>query len=86
MRRISLSICCTVLLTACAKEAPEQGAFLKKLPEGMATMAAPNQDLATVTLLDDGCYWYQHKGPVETTLLPLVARNGGHICTTKKKA
>lgn len=52
------------------------------LPEDIAALAAPNQNLSTARLLpEDGCYWYSHQGPVETTLLPLRTREGRPICT-----
>ena len=55
---------------------PESG-----VPEIGLELAADGQDLSTVRLLpDDGCYWYEHRGQVETTLLPLRARNGAAIC------
>ncbi|WP_259400489.1 hypothetical protein [Roseovarius sp. SCSIO 43702] len=67
---------------ACAE--PMNGAsdtgVIQPLPEEVARIAAPNQDLASARLLDDGCYWYSYSGPVETTLLPLRARGGGQIC------
>ena len=55
--------------------------FIKDLPEAVVGMAAPYQNLAAVRLLpDDGCFWYQHAGPVETTLLPLRTVKGNKIC------
>ena len=52
------------------------------LPDEIAAMAAPNQDLSTARVLpEDGCYWYTHQGPVETTLLPLRTKEGRPICT-----
>jgi len=52
------------------------------IPEGVAQIAAPNQDLTTARLLpEDGCYWYLHAGPVETTLLPLRNTEGRPICS-----
>lgn len=56
--------------------------FLKKLPEGVALIAAPYQNLQEVMLKpEDGCYWYRHVGPVETTMLPLRTASGRPICT-----
>lgn len=56
--------------------------FLAEVPEGVLAIAAPWQNLDRVVLLpEDGCYWYQHQGPVETTLLPLRTREGRPICT-----
>ena len=52
------------------------------LPANVASLAAPNQDLSTAHLRsEDGCYWYQHSGPVETTMVPLRAVGGNPICT-----
>lgn len=50
-------------------------------PEAVLALAAPFQDLSSVQLRDDGCYWYRHSGPVETTFLPLLTRDGRPICT-----
>ena len=64
-----------------------QGASTRigNLPEGVVSIAAPNQDLTTARLLpEDGCYWYQHNGPVETTLVPLRAVGGNPICTKRQ--
>jgi len=46
----------------------------------LSTMAAPYQDLGSVELRPDGCYWYRHVGPVETTMLPLRMVDGRPIC------
>ena len=48
----------------------------------LSAMAAPYQDLRSVELRsEDGCYWYRHVGPVETTMLPLRTTEGSAICT-----
>ncbi len=53
----------------------------QKLPEEVVALAAPHQNVATARLqTEDNCYWYEHVGPVETTLLPLLSRRGGPIC------
>lgn len=71
----------TVMLGACA-ETGSNGAPIRNLPEEVVAMAAPNQDLTTVRIKpEDGCYWYRHVGPVETTLLPLRNKAGSPICT-----
>jgi len=58
--------------------------FVRNLPDGVAEVAAPNQDLSRVALLEaDNCYWYAHDGPVETTLLPLRTKNGRPICASQ---
>lgn len=56
--------------------------FIKELPEEVALIAAPYQNLQEVILQpNDGCYWYRHIGPVETTMLPLRTVEGRPICT-----
>lgn len=46
--------------------------FLKEVPPQVVLLAAPYQNLQEVILKpEDGCYWYRHVGPVETTMLPL---------------
>lgn len=51
------------------------------VPEQVALLAAPWQDLSTARLLpEDGCYWYEHDGQVERTLLPLRTPDGRPIC------
>lgn len=65
-------------LDACA--APEAGPG-RQLPKAVRAAAAPFQDLASAELrAEDGCYWYRHAGPVETTWLPLRTREGRPIC------
>ena len=55
------------------------------MPEAVVAMAATGQDLQSARLLpEDGCYWYEHSGPVETTLLPLRTANGNRICTPRE--
>nr|WP_238547871.1 hypothetical protein [Meridianimarinicoccus roseus] len=57
------------------------------VPEAVIQIAAPYQDLATARLrTEDGCYWYLHSGPVETTLLPLRTVEGRPICTASSPA
>lgn len=52
------------------------------IPEAVAALAAPGQDLSTARLRpEDGCYWYIYSGPVETTLLPLRTIDGSVICS-----
>lgn len=77
--RITCIMGCALLLAGCADI--NDGA-VGNVPEGVAAIAAPNQDLSTAVVLpEDGCYWYQHRGPVETTLLPLRNVEGRPICT-----
>lgn len=51
------------------------------IPESVARLAAPDQDLSTARfMVEDGCYWYEHSGPVEVTLVPLRSEGGSPIC------
>ena len=55
---------------------------LSRVPEAVAQIAAPGQDLNAVKIMpEDGCYWYRYVGPVETTYLPLRTIEGRPICT-----
>lgn len=84
--RIPLIGFALVGLSACASVAPEDDPsatpFIKELPENVLSIADPYQDLSAV-MIDpkDGCYVYQHVGPVETTFLPLRSNSGRPICT-----
>ena len=52
------------------------------VPASVSLIAAPYQDLTTARIRSsDGCYWYIHRGPVETTELPLRTNEGNPICT-----
>jgi hypothetical protein len=77
---------CCMFLTACSvpasRSVDKESGFFKELPEGVAALAAPYQNLQEVVLMpEDGCYWYRHIGPVETTMLPLRTVAGRPICT-----
>lgn len=51
------------------------------LPADLVALVAPGQDVASARLLpEDNCYWYEHHGQVETTLLPLTTTEGRPIC------
>lgn len=55
------------------------------IPEAVAALAAPGQDLTTARLRpEDGCYWYEHSVPVENTLVPLRSAGGNPICTSRQ--
>jgi len=70
---------CTIPLS---QETDRSTGFIEELPEGVALIAAPYQNLQEVILQpEDGCYWYRHAGPVETTMLPLRTVEGRPICT-----
>lgn len=72
-----LTACGSAVTTSTDPQAPQ---IIEELPEGVAAIAAPYQNLDTVQLLADGCYWYSRTGPVETTLLPLRTDTGNPIC------
>ena len=68
--------------TAPMNQTDKSTGFIKELPEGVALIAAPYQNLQEVVLKpEDGCYWYRHYGQVETTMLPLRTVQGRPICT-----
>lgn len=76
----------TVLLTACGgfqgANSDTADGFIKELPEGVLSIAAPYQDLKAVQIdQGNGCFVYRHIGPVETTFLPLRTVDGRPICT-----
>ncbi len=53
-----------------------------ELPEGVLEIVDPSLDITDVRVMpEDGCYWYRHVGPVETTYLPLLTRQNRRICT-----
>lgn len=70
---------CDVAVTS---DSGGQTGFISELPEGVIAIAAPYQNLGAVRILpEDGCYWYLHVGPVESTMLPLRTTEGRPICT-----
>lgn len=87
MRLLAKAMPLALLLAgACVETTPQSGTsdprFIEELPEAVVAAAAPFQNLGAVILREsDGCYWYQHRGPVETTFLPLLTREGRPICT-----
>ena len=77
---LSLTAGCAVQPTGPGDVAKQGG----NVPEAVIAMAAPDQDVATARLVpEDGCYWYRHVGPVETTMLPLRTVDGGTICNRR---
>ncbi len=68
-------------LAGCTVPAPDTGIPGVTVPEAVVNLAAPGQDLTTARLEADGCYWYEHSGQVETTLVPLRSAGGNPICT-----
>ena len=75
-----------LLLAACEVETPTTNGP-SNLPKEVAAIVAPNQDLSFVRLMpEDNCYWYRHRGPVETTMLPLRNTRGRPICVQVQEA
>ncbi|RFP88761.1 hypothetical protein DZK27_07560 [Rhodobacteraceae bacterium 63075] len=87
MKKMGFMVPAALLLVAGCEEfegtnGPNSGRFISDLPESVLEIAAPHQNLeAVVYREEDNCYWYQHVGPVETTLLPLRTSGGNPICT-----
>ena len=81
--RVSVAACTALCLGACgASVTGSPGPGAGNLPDAVVALAAPYQDLGTARLRpEDGCYWYLHAGPVETTLIPLRTAEGNPICT-----
>ncbi|KQI70904.1 hypothetical protein C7964_10839 [Loktanella sp. PT4BL] len=83
IKTLTLAIVGVVTLSACAGAPVEDtGANTDVvIPPELVNLAAPNQDISTARMLpEDRCYWYEHRGRVETTLLPVMTRNGRRIC------
>jgi hypothetical protein len=84
--RSNLLLVAVASLAACAEmptseATPDGSRFISDLPESVRAIAAPDQNLdAVVFLEEDNCYWYEYRGPVETTLLPLRTTRGNAIC------
>ena len=92
MKKASLAVIAPVLiLGACTTTDGMNGSATgdkaPPVPAAVAEIAAPYQDLTTARLRsEDGCYWYVHAGPVETTLIPLRTAQGNPICTRAQPA
>lgn len=55
------------------------------LPPEVAATVAPGQDTSDIRVdARDGCLMYRHKGPVETTYIPLRNKKGRAICTKRE--
>lgn len=85
VKRFPAALFVTLALGACAGPLPGRGTSSPPVSDAVMArlieVAAPYQDLGTVELRpEDGCYWYRHVGPVETTMLPLRSRTGQPIC------
>ena len=72
-----LAACETGMMMSPQPEAAAPGA----LPENVLSLAAPYQDVSSAVLDEvSGCYNYLHRGPVESTYLPLRTVDGRPIC------
>lgn len=82
-KTLVFAVVAIVALAACAGGSVEDVSANPDLviaPE-LVNLAAPNQDISTARIIpEDGCYWYEHRGRVETTLLPVMTRDGRRIC------
>ena len=88
MKKRTAAIALTLLILAgCAAQTPDiavEEAWPYPIPNEVVAIAGPNQALTTARVDPaDDCYWYYHAGPVETTLVPLRAANGNHICNAR---
>jgi hypothetical protein len=85
VQRLGLVAAIALLAGCTAPNGPatdQETGFIEELPEGVLAVAAPYQNLRAVRISpEDGCYWYFHDGPVESTLLPLRTTKGNPICT-----
>lgn len=83
----SLALGSVLLLSACVETVPESTSpYFEELPEGLAEVADPRQNLSQVLILpEDNCYWYAHTNAVETTYLPLRTRDGRPICSQPRQ-
>lgn len=84
IKKITLTIAAAFTLSACAKtpieDVSSNPADAGPPPE-LIGLAAANQDLSTARIRpEDRCYWYEHRGRVEATLLPVLSPSGQRIC------
>ena len=65
-------------LSACVSTAPE--GQVVNVPDSVQAIAAPGQDLSSVQVQSDGCYWWLRSNPVEDTYIPLETSDQRRIC------
>ena len=83
--RLGLLLLGALLLGACATTGQNGSPNIGNVPEAVVELAGPGQNLATARFREeDGCYWYEHNGPVEKTLLPLRTAGGNPICVARE--
>ena len=84
-RKFISSLVLSAILSGCTAAVGTEDTDPDIISEQVAVLAAPYQDVSTARLLPrDGCYWYLHQGPVETTLLPLRTIDGRPICAARE--
>lgn len=86
-KRFAPILVISLAVTGCSVPVVDDSAAPKigKVPEAVSVLAAPGQNLTTARLRsEDNCYWYEHSGPVETTLLPLRSAGGNPICVARQ--
>jgi hypothetical protein len=84
VRHFIIPVSLLATLGACGAPAPSttDRGFIADLSPEVAALAAPNQNLNAVQFRpENGCYWVQWDGPVETVMVPLRAASGGVVCT-----
>ncbi|MFW5655030.1 MAG: hypothetical protein ACOCYW_05210 [Roseicyclus sp.] len=81
IRRTSILVPVLLALTGCVATQTPIAQPEETLPEQLLAVVAPGQDMSSVRLESDGCYWYRYAGPVEVTYLPLLTRDNRMICT-----
>ncbi|MEQ9178017.1 MAG: hypothetical protein RIF44_04705 [Nitratireductor sp.] len=87
LQKYAVIIVATLALAGCAVPPNEDNDPFRigNIPESVAALAAPDQDLNTARLRpEDDCYWYEHNGPVENTLVPLRSADGNPICVARQ--
>lgn len=85
MRSVVIASPVALFLVGCAASGlggkATDGTDPPPVPEAVIALAAPWQNVASARLLpEDGCYWYEHVGQIETILLPLRTAEGRPIC------
>ncbi|WP_224815258.1 hypothetical protein [Hasllibacter sp. MH4015] len=76
--KVWLAACASLALAGCVTPTPE--GQVEELPDEVLALVAPGQDPSSARLEPDGCYWYLHRGPVESTYIPLLTREQRMIC------
>ncbi|MEM9318557.1 MAG: hypothetical protein AAGA70_06080 [Pseudomonadota bacterium] len=75
----ALGMAAVIPLSACVPTTPEGETAL--LSEEVRAVVRPGQDISSVRVQTDGCYWWLYEGVVEDTYIPLETRDGRMICT-----